>query len=77
MFGLDNIWHWLILLVVVALIFGTAKLRNVGSDLSAAIKNFRKGLQDDEPDSSAQLKADKTETPASSSNEESRSKDSR
>lgn len=68
MFGLDSIWHWLIILIVVALIFGTSKLRNVGSDLSAAIKNFRKGLQDDdEPASSAKLKADDAGTNESAS----------
>jgi len=73
MLGFDSIWHWLILLVIVALLFGTSKLRNVGSDLSAAIKNFRKGLQDD-TDESAHLKADKTESQPSSSTE-SKSKD--
>jgi len=68
MFGLDSIWHWLIILIVVALIFGTSKLRNVGSDLSAAIKNFRKGLQDDDEQSSnAKLKADEAGTNESTS----------
>lgn len=56
MFGGMSIWHWLIVLVVVALIFGTKKLRNVGEDLGSAIKSFRKGMQDG--DSQAQLKAD-------------------
>lgn len=46
--GSFSIWHWLIVLVVVVLLFGTKKLRNVGSDLGSAIKSFRKGLQDDE-----------------------------
>ena len=68
MFGLDSIWHWLIILIVVALIFGTSKLRNVGSDLSAAIKNFRKGLQDDdEQPPNAKLKADDAGTHESTS----------
>ena len=45
-----SIWHWLIVLLVVVLLFGTKKLRNVGSDLGSAIKSFRKGLQEgDEP----------------------------
>lgn len=44
-----SIWHWLIVLLVVVLLFGTKKLRNVGSDLGSAIKSFRKGLAEDEP----------------------------
>ena len=54
--GFDSIWHWLILLVVVLLIFGTKKLRNVGEDLGSAIKSFRKGMH--EGDAQPQLKAD-------------------
>lgn len=55
--GSFSIWHWLIVLVIVALIFGTKKLRNIGEDLGSAIKSFRKGMQDgDAPPS--QLKAD-------------------
>jgi sec-independent protein translocase protein TatA len=44
--GSFSIWHWLIVLVVVVLLFGTKKLRNVGGDLGSAIKSFRKGLQE-------------------------------
>jgi len=51
-----SIWHWLILLVIVALVFGTKRLRNIGEDVGQAIKGFRKGMSD--PDSQAQLKAD-------------------
>lgn len=47
MFGLDSIWHWLILLVVVLLLFGAGKIRHVGRDLGAAIGGFRKGLGDE------------------------------
>ena len=54
--GSWSIWHWLVVLVVVALIFGTKKLRNVGEDLGSAIKSFRKGMQ--EGDAQSQLKAD-------------------
>jgi sec-independent protein translocase protein TatA len=46
--GSFSIWHWLIVLVVVVLLFGTKKLGNVGTDLGKAIKGFRKGLNDDE-----------------------------
>ena len=45
--GSFSIWHWIVVLVVVVLVFGTKKLRNVGGDLGAAIKNFRKGMQDE------------------------------
>src|SRR3546814_4257533 len=38
-----SIWHWLIVLVIVALIFGTKKLRNMGEDLGGAVKGFKKG----------------------------------
>ncbi|MCX7557145.1 Sec-independent protein translocase subunit TatA [Xanthomonadaceae bacterium JHOS43] len=48
--GSFSIWHWVIVLLVVVLLFGTKKLRNVGSDLGSAIKSFRKGLQEDEPE---------------------------
>lgn len=42
--GTFSIWHWLVVLLVVVLLFGTKKLRNVGSDLGAAVKSFRKGM---------------------------------
>ena len=51
-----SIWHWLVLLAIIALVFGTKKLRNVGEDVGAAIKGFKKGMQ--EGDDKAQLKAD-------------------
>ncbi len=44
--GSFSIWHWLIVLVVVVLIFGTKKLKNVGSDLGAAVKGFKDGVKD-------------------------------
>ena len=47
--GAFSIWHWLIVLVVVLLIFGTKKLRNIGSDLGGAVKGFKDGMKDDAP----------------------------
>ena len=47
--GAFSIWHWLIVLVVVLLIFGTKKLRNIGSDLGGAVKGFKDGVKDDAP----------------------------
>ncbi|MFM1880360.1 MAG: twin arginine-targeting translocase, TatA/E family protein [Pseudomonadota bacterium] len=44
--GTFSIWHWLIVLVVVLLVFGTKKLRNLGSDLGGAVKGFKDGLKE-------------------------------
>lgn len=44
--GSFSIWHWLIVLVIVALVFGTKKLRNMGEDLGGAVKGFKKGMKD-------------------------------
>ncbi|ALM85553.1 Sec-independent protein translocase subunit TatA [Bordetella sp. N] len=44
--GSLSIWHWLIVLVVVAMIFGTKKLRNIGGDLGGAVKGFKEGMKD-------------------------------
>lgn len=46
--GSFSIWHWLIVLLVVVLIFGTKKLRNMGSDLGGAVKGFKEGMKGDE-----------------------------
>ena len=56
--GSFSIWHWLVLLVIIALVFGTKKLRNVGEDLGEAIKGFTKGMQDGDSADAARLKAD-------------------
>jgi len=46
--GSFSIWHWLIVLVIVTLIFGTKKLRNVGQDLGGAVKGFKDGMREAE-----------------------------
>ena len=43
--GSFSIWHWLIVLVIVLVIFGTKKLKNVGSDLGSAVKGFKDGMK--------------------------------
>jgi sec-independent protein translocase protein TatA len=43
--GSFSIWHWLIVLLVVVLIFGTKKLKNMGSDLGSAVKGFKDGMK--------------------------------
>ena len=57
--GSFSIWHWLIVLVIVMLIFGTKKLRNIGEDLGGAVKGFKQGMKEGEqaatPASSQQL----------------------
>ena len=57
--GSFSIWHWLIVLVVVLLIFGTKKLRNIGSDLGGAVKGFKEGMKTEED------KGSKSEIPPS------------
>ena len=46
--GSMSIWHWLIVLLVVVLIFGTKKLRNIGEDLGGAVKGFKEGMKTEE-----------------------------
>jgi sec-independent protein translocase protein TatA len=46
--GSFSIWHWLIVLVIVLLVFGTKKLRNVGQDLGGAVKGFKDGMKGEE-----------------------------
>ena len=43
-----SIWHWLIVLVIVMLVFGTKKLRNIGEDLGGAVKGFKEGMKSTE-----------------------------
>ena len=52
--GSFSIWHWLIVLVVVVLIFGTKKLRNLGTDLGSAVKGFKEGMKTEDEKTQAQ-----------------------
>lgn len=54
--GSFSIWHWLIVLLIVVVVFGTKRLRNMGGDLGSAMRDFKKGLQGDEE--APKLKAD-------------------
>ena len=58
--GSMSIWHWLIVLAVVVVIFGTRKLRNAGGDLGAAVKNFKSAMHEGEAEAS-QAKPDAIE----------------
>jgi sec-independent protein translocase protein TatA len=44
--GSFSIWHWLIVLVIILLVFGTKKLRNIGADLGGAVKGFKEGMKE-------------------------------
>ncbi len=52
--GSFSIWHWLIVLVIVMLVFGTKKLRNMGSDLGGAVKGFKEGMKEGAGDKPAE-----------------------
>jgi sec-independent protein translocase protein TatA len=52
--GSMSIWHWVIVLVVVMLVFGTKKLGNIGSDLGKAVKGFKDGVKTDEKEADDQ-----------------------
>ncbi|WP_291008315.1 Sec-independent protein translocase subunit TatA [Hydrogenophaga sp.] len=44
--GSFSIWHWLIVLLIVVMVFGTKKLKNIGSDLGGAVKGFKDGIKE-------------------------------
>jgi sec-independent protein translocase protein TatA len=52
--GSFSIWHWLIVLVIVVLVFGTKKLKNIGADLGSAVKGFKDGMKDGSSGAAAQ-----------------------
>ena len=49
--GSFSIWHWLIVLLIVVMVFGTKKLKNMGSDLGGAVKGFKNAVKDGEAES--------------------------
>lgn len=51
--GAFSIWHWLIVLLIVVLVFGTKKLRNIGSDVGGAVKEFKKAVKENEGNNTA------------------------
>jgi sec-independent protein translocase protein TatA len=74
--GFDSIWHWLLFLVIVLLIFGTKKIRNLGPDLGNAVRGFKKAMHGDEEDEAkAKAAAEKLQAdppPSSSATQEQR-----
>ena len=57
--GSFSIWHWLIVLLVIILVFGTAKLKNMGKDLGGAIKGFKEGMKEGSDEVADNATADK------------------
>ena len=58
-----SIWHWLIVLLVVVLIFGTKKLRNIGQDLGGAVKGFKEGMKPGDETAAAAAKESDAPSP--------------
>lgn len=61
--GTFSIWHWLIVLAIVLVVFGTKKLRNMGGDVGGAVKGFKDAMREGEAESAKkeELKADKSD----------------
>ncbi|MBK6862663.1 MAG: Sec-independent protein translocase subunit TatA [Ideonella sp.] len=79
--GSFSVWHWLIVLLIVVLVFGTKKLKNIGSDLGGAVKGFKDGVRDGGATTSAepaapppQQVAQKTADPANTVDVEAKSR---
>ena len=79
--GFDSIWHWLILLVIVLVLFGTSKLTKIGPDLGNAVRGFKKALhgndeEDGKPNSAAGNETLQADPPAAASNPHQETRDS-
>ena len=64
--GSFSIWHWLIVLLIVVLVFGTKKLKNIGTDLGGAVKGFKDGMKDGASDGSSDASTSRPMSPVSS-----------
>lgn len=60
--GALSIWHWLIVLVIIMLVFGTKKLRNIGSDLGGAVRGFKEGVKEGTDQAANETKQDSNRT---------------
>jgi sec-independent protein translocase protein TatA len=60
--GSFSVWHWLIVLLIILLVFGTKKLRNLGSDLGGAVKGFKEGIKEG-TSADAKTTTEKSEAP--------------
>jgi sec-independent protein translocase protein TatA len=74
--GSFSIWHWIIVLAIVLLLFGTGRVSNLMGDLAKGVKAFKKGLQDDEGEQKVEegqpkvLTADSAKTTATADKDE-------
>jgi sec-independent protein translocase protein TatA len=75
--GSLSIWHWLIVLLIVALVFGTKKLRNIGGDLGGAVKGFKEGMKEGEATPAEQRELPRTGTVDVEAKDKTRSSDYR
>jgi sec-independent protein translocase protein TatA len=75
--GSLSIWHWLIVLLIVALVFGTKKLRNIGGDLGGAVKGFKEGMKEGETTSAEQRELPRNGTVDVEAKDKTRSSDYR
>ena len=62
--GTFSVWHWLIVLLIVMLVFGTKKLRNIGGDLGSALRDFKKALHEEPKPTPPSSQATNLEKPA-------------
>jgi len=62
--GSFSIWHWLIVLLIIVLVFGTKKLKNIGSDLGGAVKGFKDGMREGSADTPTPPAGQVTASPA-------------
>jgi sec-independent protein translocase protein TatA len=62
--GTFSVWHWLIVLLIVVLVFGTKKLKNLGGDLGGAVKGFKDGMKDGTSPDTAEKTAVQDQTQA-------------
>jgi sec-independent protein translocase protein TatA len=61
--GSFSIWHWLIVLVIIVLVFGTKKLKNIGADLGGAVKGFKDGMKQGTADDAQATASEPTTKP--------------
>ncbi|HET8555113.1 MAG TPA: twin-arginine translocase TatA/TatE family subunit [Rhodanobacteraceae bacterium] len=72
--GLDSIWHWLILLIIVLALFGTSKLTKIGPDIGNAVREFKKALHGDDKSGSTSEDTLKADPPAQAASADSAQK---
>ena len=73
--GSFSIWHWIIVLVIVLLVFGTKRLTSGARDVGKAVDEFKKGMRGDDDKPAARLGGDKTTGESASSSDSARDRD--